>query len=76
MIDIKEVKKGDIFSESSHYTLQEFSGNDYVFKHHESGQNVKLGKEYVSKLLKTADSFTKEVTVGKDRIDIYLDNIR
>lgn len=66
MIDLKDLKVGDIFSEESHYILKEVNKDSYKFAHLESNLVVGLGKEYVSTLLKTANSYTKEVIVGKE----------
>lgn len=66
MIDIKDLKVGDVFSEESHYILDEVSKNDCIFTHLESKNKIKLSTEYVSKLLKTANSYTNIVTVGKE----------
>lgn len=68
MIDIKDLKTGDIFSENSHYILT--SKNDkkkeYIFEHTESKMSVRLTEQYILDLLKTANSYSKEVEVTKE----------
>lgn len=65
-INLKDLAVGDIFSESSHYTLTEINGGNFDFKHHESGEIVTLSGAYVSNLLSTANSYEKEVIVNKE----------
>lgn len=65
-VDIKDIAVGDIFSESSHYRVTEVTSDLVKFEHIESKQTVELDHSYVSKLLKTANQFEKEVTVGKE----------
>ena len=65
-MNLKDIRKGDIFSESSVYVFQENVGNQYKFKHLSSGQIVTLDNKYVENLLVTADQYDKTVTVGKE----------
>lgn len=65
-MDLKDLKKGDVFGEISHYTLLGFDGTNYVCKHHGSGNTVKLSPKYVEDLLVSANTYTKEVKVGKE----------
>ena len=64
--NITGIKKGDIFSESSHYIFEHFEGNNSVFKHKESGTTVSLGVSYVQNLLTSADQFDTTLEVGKE----------
>lgn len=67
MLQANKLKEGDIFSESSHYTLESKVGNDkYRLKHHQTGEHVVLDKYYVTKLLQSADQFNEVVKVGKE----------
>lgn len=65
-LNAKEIVKGDVFSEVSHYTYEGKDGNNLKFLHHASGNSVVLTPEYVEKLLKTANQHQKEVEVGKE----------
>ena len=58
--------KGLIYSESSHYILQEELGNTVVLTHFESGDTIKMSKNYLSAYTKCGDTYTKEVKVGKE----------
>lgn len=62
-----EVKVNDILSESSHYKVLEINtiGSVRVL-HTESNDEVRIGKEYVEKYIKSADYYTEEVKVGKE----------
>lgn len=65
-IDLSEIEQGDVFSEISHYLFEKREGDAYVFNHLASGQEVKLGENYVSKLLTSGNIYTDEVEVGKE----------
>lgn len=65
-INLKEIRQGDVFSESSVYRFESVQGNQYTFTHVGSGQRVTLDNKYVENLLVTADQFNKEVFVGKE----------
>ena len=68
-MNIKEVKAGDIFSEVSHYVAtKDYNENSESVSliHIESKKEVLLSNKYVENLLKTADSFSKIVEVGKE----------
>lgn len=45
MKEIKQLKVGDILSESSHYVVQSIDGSVIHAKHFESGDTVRLGNE-------------------------------
>jgi len=63
-INLKEIEVGDAFSEGAHYVVKEIQKDTIVFKHLESGENVSLSNNYVTKILKTANQYDKEVSVG------------
>lgn len=65
-INIKEVAVGDVFSEESHYIVEEIGKDTIKFKHTESGKSVTLGYGYVQDLLNTSDQYDKEVKVTKE----------
>lgn len=65
-MDIKEIKVGDIFSEVSHYTVSKVNKDNMELKHHASQQVVTLSNNYISSLLQSAQSWSKEVEVGKE----------
>ena len=48
-INIKEIVVGDVFSEESHYIVEEIGKDTIKFKHTESGKSVTLGYGYVSR---------------------------
>lgn len=62
------MKKGDIFSEVSHYiALNDYQvGTHNNLYHVESGEQVSLSDVYMENLLKTADSFNSIIKVGKE----------
>lgn len=67
MLQANKLKEGDVFSESSHYTLESKVGNDkFRLKHHQTGEHVVLDKYYVTKLLQSADQFNEVIKVGKE----------
>lgn len=63
---IQDIRKGDLFSESSVYTFIEQKGNLLTFNHIGSKQTVTLDVNYVDKLLTTADQYDSELVVGKE----------
>lgn len=65
-VKIKEIEKGDIFSEISHYQYIGKNGKGNEFIHTESGATVTLDDKYVTDLLSTADQYHQEVKVGKE----------
>lgn len=65
-MNLSDIRKGDLFSESSVYTFIEKKGNSYLFNHIASKQTVTLDSNYVEKLLTTADQFDKTVECGKE----------
>lgn len=65
-IELSDIRKGDVFSESSHYVFDGMDGTQLVFKHTESGtEGIRLSPDYVRDFLSTADQFTEEIKVGK-----------
>jgi hypothetical protein len=65
-MNLSDIRKGDLFSESSVYTFIEKKGNSYLFNHIASKQTVTLDSNYVEKLLTTADQFDSTVECGKE----------
>lgn len=63
-IKLKEIEKGDVFSEESHYVYLGMIGNKYQFKHLGSGEIVDLNSNYVTDLLQSADQYEDDVEVG------------
>lgn len=61
-----EIKKGDVFSELSHYTFKEKTNESYVFTHHASKQDMTLSEVYVNNLLVSGNIYSSEVKVGKE----------
>lgn len=68
-MQINDIQKGDIFSETPYYIFKEKENNILVFDHHPSKKEVRLDEKYVENLLTSADQFEKEIEVGK--IDTY-----
>ena len=62
----KEIKKGDILSESSHYKVKNILGNSVILEHFESKNEVSIDKDYLHNFCNTADSYTTEVKVTKE----------
>lgn len=65
-INLKEVEVGDIFSEESHYIVEDVADDTISFKHLESGKIVYLSHDYVSTMLNTCDQYDKEVKVTRE----------
>ena len=74
-VDLKDVRTGDVFSESSHYVYlgnkQEKNASGkletlHQFRHLESNQTINLDDKYVTQLLQTADQFHSTVEVGRE----------
>lgn len=62
-----EYKIGDVLSESSHYTIVGFnSDGSFRVKHHESGDIVNIGANYVKNYIKSADLYNDAVEVTKE----------
>ena len=66
MINLTNIKQGDIFSEESHYKVIRILGNSIEFQHVESNTNVTIEKAYVKELLKSGDQYDKIVEVTKE----------
>lgn len=66
MKEIKQLKVGDVLSESSHYVVQSIDGSVIYAKHFESGDTVRLGNEYISGYIESADEVVEEVKVTKE----------
>lgn len=65
-INLSEIQPGDIFSEESHYTVTDIKESDIEFIHRESGRKVALSKQYVTKMLRTADQYDEEIVVTRE----------
>ena len=62
----KEIKKGDILSESSHYRVKNILGSSVILEHFESKNEVSIDKDYLHNFCNTADSYSTEVKVTKE----------
>ena len=62
----KEIKKGDILSESSHYRVKNILGNSVILEHFESKNEVAIDKDYLHNFCNTADSYITEIKVTKE----------
>ena len=62
----KEIKKGDILSESSHYKVKNILGSSVILEHFESKNEVSIDKEYLHNFCNTADSYITEIKVTKE----------
>lgn len=67
MNKLNVLKKGDIFSESSHYIYEGIPSPGYCqFRHKESNTTVNLSSSYVVSLLSSADQYEQQVEVTKE----------
>jgi hypothetical protein len=64
-VNINEIKKGDIFSESSYYAVSNINKDTIEMKMIGSDKEIVLSNEYVQNFLSTADQYQSEVKVGK-----------
>ena len=62
----KEIKKGDILSESSHYRVKNILGSSVILEHFESKNEVAINKDYLHNFCNTADSYITEIKVTKE----------
>ena len=62
----KEIKKGDILSESSHYRVKNILGSSVILEHFESKNEVSIDKDYLHNFCNTADSYIAEIKVTKE----------
>lgn len=62
----KEIKKGDILSESSHYRVKNILGSSIILEHFESKNEVTIAKDYLHNFCNTADSYIAEIKVTKE----------
>lgn len=62
----KEIKQGDILSESSHYKVKNILGNSIILEHFESKNEVSIDKDYLHNFCNTADSYITEIKVTKE----------
>ena len=62
----KEIKQGDILSESSHYKVKSILGSRVILEHFESKNEVAIDKGYLTNFCSTADGYTTEVKVTKE----------
>ena len=62
----KEIKKGDILSESSHYRVKNILGSSVILEHFESKNEVSIDKDYLRNFCNTADSYIAEIKVTKE----------
>lgn len=62
----KEIKKGDILSESSHYRVKNILGSSVILEHFESKSEVSIDKKYLHNFCNTADSYITEIKVTKE----------
>ena len=62
----KEIKKGDILSESSHYRVKNILGSSVILEHFESKNEVSIDKDYLRNFCNTADSYITEIKVTKE----------
>ena len=62
----KEIKKGDILSESSHYKVKNILGSSVILEHFESRNEVSIDKDYLHNFCNTADSYITEIKVTKE----------
>ena len=62
----KEIKQGDILSESSHYKVKNILGSSVILEHFESKNEVAIDKGYLTNFCSTADGYTTEVKVTKE----------
>lgn len=62
----KEIKKGDILSEGSHYRVKDILGSSVILEHFESRNEVSIDKEYLHNFCNTADSYITEIKVTRE----------
>lgn len=66
MKDIRQLKEGDILSETSHYIVKYLRNGSVILKHHEGGTEVALSLDYIQSFTNSADEVIEEVHVTKE----------
>lgn len=66
MKDIKQLKEGDILSETSHYIVKYLRNGSVILKHHEGDTEVALSLDYIQSFTDSADEVVEEVHVTKE----------
>lgn len=66
MKDLKQLKVGDVLSETSHYKVDRVTSQGVIVDHFESGDQVKLGLDYLEGYIDSADEVVEEVKVTKE----------
>lgn len=61
-----KLETGNILSESSHYIVDKVIDDILFVTHYESGNTVKIGKDYIHNYTQTADYYNDEVEVTKE----------
>lgn len=64
--DIKQLKKGAVISESSHYIIKSYDSEKAVVKHFESGDTTIISLGYLQNYTNSADLYSKVVKVTKE----------
>lgn len=64
--DIKQLKKGAVISESSHYIIKSCDSEKAVVKHFESGDTTIISLGYLQNYTNSADLYSKVVKVTKE----------
>ena len=66
MTMIKEINKGDVLSESSHYKVNKIGLGQTHCIHQESGEEVIISTEYLQAHALSGDEVIEEIRVGKE----------
>jgi hypothetical protein len=63
-MNFKQLKKGDVLSETQFYTVEAINADKVQLKN-DQGTNIVVDKNYAESCLLSANQFTKDVTVNK-----------
>ena len=66
MKDVKQLKEGDVLSETSHYIVKCSRNGSVILKHYEGGTEVALSLDYIQSFTNSADEVIEEVHVTKE----------
>lgn len=66
MIDIKQLKEGDVLSETSHYIVKYSRNGSVIVNHYEGNTEVALSHDYIQSFVDSADEVVEEIHVTKE----------
>lgn len=66
MKGVKQLKEGDVLSETSHYIVKCSRNGSVILKHYEGNTEVALSHDYIQSFIDSADEVVNEIHVTKE----------